>query len=258
MSKGFLGRKYEHLRLKPDLSFWAPFIGHNSRKNDLIVNSEHRKVHRETNQPEVDCLNLSAERLLEELMESKTPDVKKLARKANVSTKGSKLDIINRIRNGLFRDSSKFNKILLQRFGHSGGWLTVACKHGVIYSIKFLLRAESPRDYTDVLRSLKHRPNVFINDMAHMVAAHGNRYMDGFFSPHEGRVAAATASNIEQAKEGNLKVSFPWLENNEQEIQENHPVSGSNVTLALFHRFHETNTASNVEVLRRIGCVKEL
>ena len=258
LSKGFIGRKFDRLSLEPNLSFWSPYIGRNARAGDYVVNSEHRKIHRETGAPEADCREISAERLVEELFESKTNDIKTLARKVNVSTKGSKLDIIGRIRASLGEDSARFNKVLTKRFGRSGGWLTVACKHGIIYAVKFLLRAESPRDYIDVLRSLKFKPNVFINDMAHMVAAHGNRFEGGFFSPHEGRAAEATPENIDEATSGTLKISLPWLEKNRQLAQENHPVTGSDVTLALFDRFHESNTCSDVEALRRIGCIKEL
>ena len=258
LSKGFINRKFENLSLEPTLSFWSPYIGKNARVGDYVVNSEHRKIHRDTGAPEADCREISAERLIEELFESKTNGIKKLARKVNVSTKGSKLDIIGRIKASLGEDSARFNKVLTKRFGRSGGWLTVACKHGIIYAVKFLLRAESPRDYIYVLRSLKFKPNVFINDMAHMVAAHGNRFEEGFFSPHQGRAAEATLENIEEAKSGTLKISFPWLETNRQLEQQNHPVTGSDVTLALFDRFHESNTCSEVEALRRIGCIKEL
>lgn len=114
----------------------------------------------------------------------------------------------------------------------------------------------------DRLRSLKYRPNIFIVDMAHMVASCGNRFEEDFFSPHQGRVAADTPDNIEQALNETFQVSFPWLDKNEPcyELNENsphHPVTGSSVTFALFDKFHESNTNSEREVLRRIGCVKE-
>lgn len=34
-----------------------------------------------------------------------------------------------------------------------GGWSTVMCPCGVVYSLKFNMRAESPRDYVDILLS---------------------------------------------------------------------------------------------------------
>ena len=40
---------------------------------------------------------------------------------------------------------------------------------------------------------------MFLVDMAHMVAAHANKGEKTFFSPHKGRVAAVTDSNITAA-----------------------------------------------------------
>ena len=189
--------------------------------------------------------------------------MKKLARKVGVSVHGSKLDIINRVKAAIDHNNSGFNKLFKKMFGRSCGWLSLACTHGVVYALKFLLRAESPRDYIDILCSLKYRPNMSIVDMAHMVASHGNRFEEDFFSPHQGRVAADTPDNIEQALNDTFEVSFPWLDTNNPcyELDENcskHPVTGSDVTLALFDKFHESNTSSERESLRRIGCVKEL
>ena len=43
-----------------------------------------------------------------------------------------------------------------------------------MYALKFMIRAEGPRDYVDLLLSMRYQPNVVLVDMAHMVAAHGN------------------------------------------------------------------------------------
>ncbi len=93
-----IGRKFTELTVEPKLNDWAPYIGPRSRMNANVLNSEHRKIHRDTGTPEADCRDMSHERLLEELYGSKTNDIKKLARKINVSTQGSKLDILNRVR----------------------------------------------------------------------------------------------------------------------------------------------------------------
>ncbi len=37
----------------------------------------------------------------------------------------------------------------------SGGWAAILCPCGIVYSVKFLLHAKSPRDFTDMLFS-KH------------------------------------------------------------------------------------------------------
>ena len=62
---------------------------------------------------------------------------------------------------------------------------------------------------------------------------------------------------------GNLTVSFPLLEVStpaQQQLIDSdcHPVTGSNVRLALFEVFHQGKTNCNVKSLCRIGCIKEL
>ena len=110
---------------------------------------------------------------------------------------------------------------------------------------------------------MKHRPNILVCDMAHMVAGVGNRFEVDFFSPNQGRILEVTAANVELAKSGKLSVLFPFLEDNTPAKctlsgLDSHPVTGSNIQLALFDTFHQGNTKSEVESLRRIGCIKEL
>ena len=261
--KGFATNTPVDLAIKPSIINWSPYIGRFTRSSNLIVNTEHRKIHKDSGELEADCRELSQERLIEYMHKGKVVEIRKIAMKVGVSDKGSKLDIINRVQAVLHRNNTKFNKLFKKLWGCSGGWLTMTCTHGIIYGVKFLLRSESPRDYFDMLRSMKHRPNVLVCDMAHMVAALGNRHQDDFFSPLQGRVAESTAENIEKAKSDNLNVSFPFLEDNtpaklESIDSESHPVTCSNVRLALFDIFHQGDTNSDEEAIRRIVCVKEL
>lgn len=62
---------------------------------------------------------------------------------------GTKLDIINRVKAAIDSNNSGCNKLFKKIFGLSGGWLSLACKHRVVYAVKFFLRAESPSDYID-------------------------------------------------------------------------------------------------------------
>ena len=190
-------------------------------------------------------------------------DIKDLAADVGISSKGTKFDLVNRIKSVIRAGSSKFNKILRKFFGSSGGWVTFCCIHGIIYAVKFMLRAESPQDYIDILQSLKHKPNVFINDMEHIVASFGIRKFENpIFYPHDGQVADGTTGNIELAKDNCYQVSFPWLSakgsNNRGHAENIHPVTGKDIYVALFDRFHETNTNKDIESLRRLVCVKEL
>ena len=44
----------------------------------------------------------------------------------------------------------------------------------IVYSIKCNIRAESPRDFTDLLFSWKHMQNIAIYDFAHGLETHLN------------------------------------------------------------------------------------
>ncbi len=71
----------------------------------------------------------------------------------------------------------------------------------------FLLRAESPRDFTDMLFSWKHIPNICFYDFARGLATHSSlRRPEAMpFTPFEGRLAEYTENNITAAESGTLK-----------------------------------------------------
>ena len=58
----------------------------------------------------------------------------------------------------------------------------VACAHGNIYAVKFLLWGKSQRDYLDISRSLKHKRNLLIYYMPHIVAQQANIHHGDFSS----------------------------------------------------------------------------
>ena len=53
--------------------------------------------------------------------------------------------------------------------------------HGIVYCLKFVIRAESPRDYGDMLLSLNYPPNIVISDIPQMLARHMNIGVPFFF-----------------------------------------------------------------------------
>ena len=69
-----------------------------------------------------------------------------------------------RIKTAILTDDSKFRKVFSNIWGHSGGWLTFSCPHGVLYYLKCLLRSENSRDDIDGLLSMKHIPNTVVID----------------------------------------------------------------------------------------------
>lgn len=162
--------------------------------------------------------------------------VKSLCRQCGIADKGSKLDCILRLREKI-NTRSGYDKVFSKIWGASGtvstlfnllhkmksiyngicmyvyvgGWLSASCPHKVVYALKFVLRAEGPRDYVDILMSMKYQPNVTIVDMAHMVAAHGCKRKSNMFHPYCGRLVESTKENIQSAEEGRLTVNLPWL-----------------------------------------------
>uniref|UniRef100_A0A8C1V931 C2H2-type domain-containing protein n=1 Tax=Cyprinus carpio TaxID=7962 RepID=A0A8C1V931_CYPCA len=143
----------------------------------------------------------------------------------------------------------------------SGGWAVILCPCGVVYSVKCLIRAESPRDFSDMLFSWKHMPNICIYDFARGLATHSNvRRPEAMpFAPFDGRLAEDTEDNLRAALSGTLTVSLPWL--NEKKLDEDvscHPVTGSSDHYALYDKFHESNSKDVRDSLRKIQLVPEL
>ncbi|XP_057187756.1 uncharacterized protein carm1l isoform X1 [Triplophysa rosa] len=167
------------------------------------------------------------------------------------------MDLVLRLREEM-QNRSSYDKVFQQIWCASGGWAAITCPCGVVYSIKFNIRAESPRDFAELLLSWKHFPNVTIYDFARGLATHTNLREPEIlpFSPHEGRVSEPTPENIQLAKESKLIVNLPWLKVKQQEKDPTcHPLTGSSDHYALYDRFHEYNTK---DALRRIHVVPEL
>lgn len=134
----------------------------------------------------------------------------------------------------------------------------VMCPHGVVYSLKFNLKLESPRDFVDLLFSWQHLPNVTICDSPGDLATHANVRTPSFH-PHEGRLADATLENINKAKQEKLRVSLPWLLEKTDNLTSNaHPVTGSSEHYVLSDKLDETDTKDPKDVLRNVRLVPEL
>jgi len=260
----FSNRTIPEFEVNPNLLFWSPFIVRHTRKGPLLLNTEHRKVSRSTGEMESDCREISEERLLELLHNSTYKEVQKFAQAIGTHPKGSKLDVIMQIKQAISKDDKKFKKAFNKIWGRSGGWVSGTCQHGVIYALKFVLRAESPRDYIDLILSMEHQPNIMVSDMANILVAHGQKRNRDMFSPHNGMVAEPTKDNVQEALEGRLEVSLPWLMDNYIDGDDKcsttkmHPVTGSDQHFCLFDRLYERNAKKDEEALRRVRNIKEL
>ena len=113
---------------------------------------------------------MTEERTLEMLSSEKLKKAKSVGKSCNIATKGSKLDMKEVIN----KNNAIIKKVFSKLWGHSGGCLSFSCPHGIVHYLKFLLRAESCRDYVDDLLSLKRQPNIVIVDMADIFANHTN------------------------------------------------------------------------------------
>ncbi|XP_078018218.1 uncharacterized protein LOC117262505 [Epinephelus lanceolatus] len=246
--------------VRPNYHNWAPWIGPHTRGSDVVLNTEYNKINQPRHPNEAAEFLITEERLTDEILKLKMEAVRSLCKECGIDSKGSRMDLVMRLRKEM-QDRSTYDKVFSKVWGASGGWAVVTCPCAVVYGVKFNLRAESPRDFADLLLSMKHFPNVTLYDFARGLATHTNiREPQSLpFSPHEGRLMDATEENIRLASAGHAKVSLPWLATKKPVPDEGgHPLTGSSEHYALYDRFHEANTKDKKDVLRKIELVPEL
>ncbi|KAL1250956.1 hypothetical protein QQF64_018752 [Cirrhinus molitorella] len=260
IGRGFVKKQSDNpFTVDPSYHLWAPWIGRNTRKSNQCLNTEFQKIH-QPKEAELCEITVSEDRLKNELYKKKVSVIRKLCKECGVDSIGSKSDLLERLSSEM-KSRQTYDKVFEKIWGASGGWAVVMCPCGIVYSIKCCLRAESPRDFSDILLSWKHIPNIVIYDFARGLATHTNlRYPEALtFTPHEGRLADPTDDNIKMAKEGKLKISLPWL-NVKKQVPDSHghPITGSAEHYALNDKFHEENSKDKRDVLRKIGLVAQL
>ncbi|XP_076869611.1 uncharacterized protein LOC143519745 [Brachyhypopomus gauderio] len=261
IARGFVpSRAKNPLAVHPSYENWAPWIGGHTRKGDRVLNTEYEKVLPTKENAEAELFLVTEERLVDELKKQKVGTVRKLCKECHIDPKGSRDDLIVRLHQEM-KTRHTYDKVFQKIWGASGGWCVIACPHGVVYSLKFNLRAESPRDFTDLLLSWKHLPNVSIYDFARGLATHANlRFPTSIpFRPYEGRLTEPTFKNISAAQKGKLKVCLPWLDEKAKNPHSiGHPVTGASCHFVLYDKLHERNSKDQRDVLRRIDLVPEL
>nr|XP_054591904.1 HMG domain-containing protein 3-like [Nothobranchius furzeri]XP_054592254.1 HMG domain-containing protein 3-like [Nothobranchius furzeri] len=248
--------------ISPSYHKWAPWIGPHTRANNLLLNTEYQKgqCSKRANSAEQAEMDISEDRLINEIINLKVDAVRKLAKQCGLESTGSKMDLVIRLKEQM-KSRSAFDKVFSKVWGASGGWAVIMCPCGIVNSMKFNVRAESPRDYCDMLLSFKHFPNVVIYDFARGLATHTNlrEPLKIPFMPNEGRLADATPEHLQSAQKGDLKVNLPWLKVQKERADSNaHPSTGSAEHYALYDTFHEANTREVKDCLRKISLVPEL
>ncbi|XP_066523457.1 uncharacterized protein [Hoplias malabaricus] len=261
IARGFVpSRAKNPWAVHPSYEYWAPWIGRHTRKGDCVLNTEYEKVLPVRESPEAELFMITEERLMDELKKQKVGTVRKLCKACHIDPRGSRDDLIVRLQQEM-KNRHTYDKVFQKIWGASGGWCVIACPHGVVYSLKFNLRAESPRDFTDLLLSWKHIPNVSVYDFARGLATHANLRFPAIipFKPHEGRLAEPTPENISAAQKGKLEVSLSWLvERSPNSDGSGHPITGASSHYVLYDKLHESNTKDQRDILRRINLVPEL
>ncbi|XP_049339463.1 uncharacterized protein LOC125804568 [Astyanax mexicanus] len=261
ISRGFVqSPKANPFVVHPSYHNWAPWIGPHTRGSDFVLNTEYKKVHSPYSAVKEAEFDLTEDRLTDELLKLKMEVVRSLCKQCGIDPKGSRMDLVGRLQNEM-KNRASYDKLFSQIWGASGGWAVVTCPCAVVYSVKFNIRAESPRDFADLLLSMKHFPNVSLYDFARGLATHTNlRKPETLpFSPYEGRLLEPTEENITLATTGQIKVNLPWLVNKKPVPDKNaHPLTGSSEHYALYDRFHEANSKDVREVLRKLELVPEL
>lgn len=130
----------------------------------------------------------------------------------------------------------------------------ITCPCGIVYSVKFNLRTESPRDFVDLLLSWKHFPNVTVSDDASAVAVHANRRQPGIFGLLQGRLLDPTPQNSKQVSDGSAHVNLPWLKSPKMPPdRDGHPLTGCSQHLSL-----SSTSEAQVDLLRQLELVPEL
>ncbi|CAI5656968.1 unnamed protein product [Oreochromis niloticus] len=222
ISRGFFPSGVKNpFSVPPSYTHWAPWIGSETRTSDIVLNTEFQKVGTSSSH-EAKLSSVTEDRLLDELAKQKVGVVRKLCKACSIDSKGSRFDLITRLREKM-KSRQTYDKVFQSIWGASGGWSVILCPHGIVYSVKFNLCAESPRDFADLLLSWKHMPNVCVYDFARGLVAHTNlRVPDKLpFHPHEGRLAEPTEENVKAAQDGSLKISRGKYKRSQGHITQN-------------------------------------
>ena len=93
-------------------------------------NTKFKKYNKSTGKLEADCCFMTEERTLEILSSEKLKKVKSVAKSCNIATKGSKLDILLKIKEVINKNDAIIKKVFSKLWGHSGGCLSFSCPHG--------------------------------------------------------------------------------------------------------------------------------
>ncbi|XP_056892376.1 uncharacterized protein LOC130527698 [Takifugu flavidus] len=252
ISHGFIASGRKNPFVVP-LSYhhWSPWIGSHTRRSNLVLNTEFEKNKLPGGSEEDEPVD--EERLTDALGNLKVEEVRTLCEQCGVDNHGSKMELVVRLWKKM-SNRAIYNKLLEKVWGASGNWAVITCPCGIVYSLKFNLRTESPRDFVDLLLSWKHFPNVTVCDYAGALALHANRRQPGIFGLFQGRLLDPTPQNIKQVSDGSVHVNLPWLKSPKMPSDtDGHPLTGCSQHLSL-----NGTSGAQMDLLRQLELVPEL
>ena len=137
-------------------------------------------------------------------------DLIDLAEDCNMNVKGLNKRSIIVMLEVVIKSGQNCEKLLDKFVGKSGGFTLAMCTHGIVYGMKWLLAHESPRDFVDILVSMKYPPTICVADIPRRFVEHAqSRQKKAYFHPNEGMAAANTKENRESAINKGLVVEMP-------------------------------------------------
>ncbi|XP_039608198.1 uncharacterized protein LOC120528177 isoform X2 [Polypterus senegalus] len=120
ISRGFVKSNCQNpFVVKPNYHNWAPWIGSHTRKSSAVLNTEFAKIPQVQEPEEASDIFVTEDRLCGELTNLKVAALRKLVKNCGLSPKGSKMDLILRLRNQM-QNRATYDKIFQKVWGASG------------------------------------------------------------------------------------------------------------------------------------------
>eukprot|EP00743_Colponemidia_sp_Colp-15_P011363 GILK01012664.1.p1 GENE.GILK01012664.1~~GILK01012664.1.p1 ORF type:complete len:1303 (-),score=70.66 GILK01012664.1:212-4090(-) len=289
----------------PDLFNWGYWLNKNTRAHpSLVINSEREKLRYErsarkkmdalkrTNievQPqhtshEMDSTEMTIQMAVSDVMElltgSSRAEIQSMCERLNVPSVGSRRDMVKRLKDVVSDGSgNKFVKLFTNFYGRTGCHVDFTCPHMVNYASKVCLRAESVRDYVDIIRSMKFVPTIVCADMAGPIADHAKLRYPEMYGSLNGMWCAEEPEKVNGAKDGTFRIRIPWAKNlrslnmnddRGKALSESnmhsaaahasslHPVSLTQERKLLYDEFHQGNTTDEMDILRTVALCPDL
>ena len=133
VANAFPGRKIKILEIRLRLNCWSPYLGKATRHGNNLLKTKFKKVNKSIGKLEADCCFMTEERIFEMLSSEKLKKVKSVAKSCNIARKGSKLDILLKIKeviNKMMPNSKRF-------FGNFGATREAVC-HFLAHMASFI------------------------------------------------------------------------------------------------------------------------